>query len=181
MTKTLVWGVSLFSLTVVILFQNCAGKLDTASNFQQSTSSKSPSTAPTETESTTASTTSSSGSNYTFPGSASSFFSSPSSGSSANNSSSTGSSSAASSVTTVPSNQLPADSLALIAPGATCSYVKSLAGLGYQQLLNDFAAAFDGSSLKTGESINWASGVLTRNANGSMNYTDPKTQLTILR
>lgn len=173
MTKNLFWGLSLFSLAVVFLFQNCAGTSDNLYKFQQASESSSSSTS-TDADTSNASNTSS-GSNYTFPGSASSFFSVPSSGTSSSNSSSSASnSSATGAVAPAPSGQLSADTLAIIAPGASCGYVKSLAGLGYQQLLNDYAAAFDENFLKVGATLNWASGVLTKNADGSMNYTDPK-------
>lgn len=176
MTKNLFWGLSIFSLAVVILFQNCAGSSDNLGKLQQSTSASSASSSSTGADTNTIASSNISGSNYTFPGSASSFFSAPSSNTSSSGSSSTTSNSGSTtgSASPAPTSQLSADSLAIIAPGASCGYVKSLAGLGYQQLLNDFAAAFDGNFLKVGESLNWASGVLTRNADGSMNYIDPK-------
>lgn len=177
MTKSVFWVLSFFSLAVVMLFQNCAGTSDNLSKFQQSTSSSSAESSS-ETDPNTVASSNNSGNNYTFPGSASSFFSAPSSGSASNSSSASTSGAATGSTTgsastTTPSSQLSADSLAIIAPGASCGYVKSLAGLGYQQLQNDFAAAFDGSYLKVGENLSWASGVLTRNADGSLSYSDP--------
>lgn len=178
MTKNLFWGLSLFSLTILILFQNCSGTSDNLGKFQQSNASTSSSSTPTDEESNTVSSSNNSGSNYTFPGRASSFFSAPTNNTSSGSGSSTSNTSTGTAtVTPTPpanSSQLSADSLAIIAPGASCGYVKSLAGRGYQQLLNDFAAAFDGSYLKVGETLNWASGVLKRNADGSLSYSDPK-------
>lgn len=161
MSKKLIGFVFLLAATIGIFFQNCAASSDNLSQFEQISSSKSA-----ENEVSNTNSSLNNGNNntyYTFPGSSISFFRNPSIANT-----STASSTSNSSI----SSTINKDS---IAPGSRCSYVKSLAGLGYQQLLNDYSAAFDGSFLKQGEQLNWASGILTRNSDGSLNYADPVT------
>lgn len=178
--KVRILSLGIFMLLPIglLLFQNCAGGSESGSNFDRSQQDAIINQDDINSTSNSSNSATVDSSNYTFPGSASSFFSSgiASSTSSTNSTSSsnTTSTSSSTSQTSTTSNTTSFSfNTASISPGANCSYVKSLSGLGYQQLLNDFAAAFDGSYLMVGEKLNWASGVLTRNSDGSLQYTVP--------
>lgn len=150
----------------VFLFQNCAGP---TTNFIDKTSSSETSNQEELNSSSLDdeinNQTNNSQSYSQFPnGNASSFFSPPKSSNTSNQNSQN--------ITPTPAPVTNLDTSS-IAPGSACSYVKSLAGLGYNQLLSDFKAAFDGSYLKVGESMPWASGTITRNKDGDLDFKNP--------
>ena len=69
--------------------------------------------------------------------------------------------------TTTPDNVEVVESTA---PGAACSRVSSVSGLGLENLKNGYKAAF--TSIKVNQSVSWANGTLTKNADGTLSYND---------
>ncbi len=153
----------------VFLFQNCSGP--TPSNFSTTKSNQSlpsqPAIGEASIDNETPEYPTGSRSYTQFPkGDAKSFFTTPSNINSGNQNSQN-------SPQPAPAPAPEIINPASISPGANCSYVTSLAGLGYGQLLSDYKAAFDGRFLKVGQTSSWASGTITRNVDGSLDYKNP--------